>query len=204
MEEKRNKKGQTLSQFLAEYDATKYERPSVTVDTVMLHDGNILLIKRGDHPFIGAWALPGGFVEPNETTDAAVRRELCEETGISRIAAKQLHVWSDPNRDPRTRVITVSYLVTFIDEVQLASAGDDAADAAWFKLEYGLKVDSDEQDTLYVRMTHVSECIEFSVRRTLSPYGEDPSYALLSDSPTASDHALIIADALYKILDKKL
>lgn len=204
MEEKRNKNGQTLAEFLAAYDASKYERPSVTVDAVMLHDGKVLLIKRGDHPFIGTWALPGGFVEPNETTDSAVRRELCEETGISRVSAKQLRVWSDPARDPRTRVITVAYLISFIDEVQLPSAGDDAADAVWFDLEYGLSVDSDTQDTLYIRLTHGYELLEYSVLRTLSPYGEDAAYKMLTDTPIASDHALIIADALYKILDKKL
>ncbi|MBO7217054.1 MAG: NUDIX hydrolase, partial [Clostridia bacterium] len=78
MTEKRNALGQTEAEFLAAYDASKFERPSVTVDMVIFCENKVLLIKRANHPFIDTWALPGGFVEPDETCEQAAARELME------------------------------------------------------------------------------------------------------------------------------
>ena len=90
----RDKNGLTEAEFLARYDAGKYPRPSVTADVAaFLHeDGKprVLLVRRGGHPFIGTWALPGGFVEPEETVETAARRELWEETGIENVPVRQI------------------------------------------------------------------------------------------------------------------
>ena len=130
--------------FLAWYqeqDQPKYEKPSVTVDMVLMcynkeeEQLKIALIQRKGHPFRNSWALPGGFVNPQESTGDSVIRETNEEIGvtISKQNIEQLHTFSTPNRDPRGWVITVSYLA-FIGEEPL-SAGDDANQVRWFSLE---------------------------------------------------------------------
>lgn len=132
------------TEFLAWYqeqDQPKYEKPSVTVDMVLMcynkeeEQLKIALIQRKGHPFRNSWALPGGFVNPQESTGDSVIRETNEEIGvtISKQNIEQLHTFSTPNRDPRGWVITVSYLA-FIGEEPL-SAGDDTNQVRWFSLE---------------------------------------------------------------------
>src|SRR4051812_5327538 len=93
----------------------EYPRPAVTVDCVVfgldptVDDLKILLIQRRGEPFAGMWALPGGFVNMDETLEESARRELQEETGISRLFLEQLYTFGDPGRDPRERVVTVAY-----------------------------------------------------------------------------------------------
>jgi 8-oxo-dGTP diphosphatase len=100
---------------MEKYDVSKFERPSVTVDivifTVINNDLKVLLIKRGLPPFVGHWALPGGFVHMDESLEEAARRELKEETGVEskEVYLEQLYTFGEPKRDPRTRVITVAY-----------------------------------------------------------------------------------------------
>ena len=93
MNELRDKKGLTEAEFLAAYDPSKWERPSVTVDMFCYcrENRSLLMVKRGGHPFIGKWALPGGFLEPDETAEQAVRRELAEETGVNADAIIFMH-----------------------------------------------------------------------------------------------------------------
>ncbi len=143
----KNKLGLTEEQFLATYDANKFERPSVTVDMLIFTVTDeekknyrklpekvlrLLMIKRGDHPYIGQWALPGGFVQMDESLDKAALRELKEETNIDKIYMEQLYTWGEVGRDPRTRVISVSYM-SLVDSSTLdIKASDDADDAKWF------------------------------------------------------------------------
>ena len=116
----------------------EYARPSVTVDCVVFgldldaEDLKILLIQRSGRPFAGMWALPGGFVDMGETLEQAAKRELQEETGISRLYLEQLYTFGDPGRDPRGRTITVAYyaLVKLTDHT--IKADTDASDVAWF------------------------------------------------------------------------
>ncbi|MCX7710725.1 MAG: NUDIX hydrolase [Clostridia bacterium] len=147
----RNKQGLTEDEFLQEYDASIYERPSVTVDMLIFTVMNekkenyrklsekslkLLLIKRGDHPYMGQWALPGGFVSVKESIDEAALRELKTETNIDSIYMEQLYTWGEVNRDPRTRIISCSYMA-LVDSAALdIKAGDDAAEAFWFDLKY--------------------------------------------------------------------
>ena len=110
---KRGTEEDSEAAFLAAYDASVYERPSVTVDVALLTvqgEGlSTLLIKRGEHPERGRYALPGGFVAATESLDAAARRVLAEKANIERVFIEQLYTFGDPGRDPRTRVITVAY-----------------------------------------------------------------------------------------------
>lgn len=116
--------------------SSDYPRPLVAVDIVAIRliDRmlNTILIRRGNPPFEGTWALPGGFVNIDEAMDAAAARELREETGLSKHAVRQVHTFGDPARDPRGRVISVAYLALLPPNAAALRAADDAADADWF------------------------------------------------------------------------
>lgn len=115
----------------------KYPRPAVSADIVVLDRRSkkpkLLLIQRLRDPFANFWALPGGFMEIDETLEQAAIRELQEETGIVAQEVKQLGAFSQVDRDPRGRIITVAFLVEMTND-QNAVAADDAKDAKWFDL----------------------------------------------------------------------
>jgi 8-oxo-dGTP diphosphatase len=132
--------------FLASYDPTRHPRVAVTVDVVLLtvRAGRlaVLLVERKHHPSRGQWALPGGFVEPEEELDAAARRELQEETGVLLASGEgamelghleQLRSYGSPHRDPRMRVVSVAY-VGFTAPGDVV-AGSDAADARFWAVD---------------------------------------------------------------------
>ena len=115
----------------------EYPRPAVTVDivlfTVRQGELSVLLIRRGQPPFKGAWALPGGFVDDGEGLEHAARRELEEETGLTGMPLHQLGAFGDPGRDPRGHTVSIAYLA-FLSAPPRAVAGDDATDAQWLPL----------------------------------------------------------------------
>lgn len=115
-----------------------YARPALTVDIAIITieaNPQVLLIRRKHEPFVGAWALPGGFVDENERLADAARRELVEETGVKDIDLEQLHTFGDPGRDPRGWTVTVVYLARVLPLSLKVQAADDAADAKWFRLD---------------------------------------------------------------------
>jgi len=120
----------------ATYDASRYERPSVTVDlaifTLKDRELHVLLVKRRNWPFEGHWALPGGFVEMHESLDQAARRELEEETGVQNVYLEQLYTFGDPERDPRTRVISVAYIALIGADMHQLHVSDESIDVNWF------------------------------------------------------------------------
>jgi len=110
---KPKKRPESEAEFLASYDPSEFERPSVTVDVVLISvfDGALytLVLRRSEHPHRGRYALPGGFVGMRESLESAARRVLATKTGLSGLYLEQLYTFADPDRDPRTRVITVAY-----------------------------------------------------------------------------------------------
>jgi 8-oxo-dGTP diphosphatase len=114
-----------------------YPRPALTVDVVLIKEGDdgpeILLIQRNHPPFVGHWALPGGFVDENEPLEKAARRELFEETGLKPSTLRQIGAFGDPGRDPRGWTVSVAFW-TRITEEMIPHAGDDAGDARWWPL----------------------------------------------------------------------
>jgi len=112
--------------------SSAYRNPALTTDAVWIHRGRILLVRRGKPPFRGMWALPGGFVEQQETVEAAVVRELKEETGLVARPWKLVGVYSGPERDPRKPSTSVAFLMR--GRVRKPRGGDDAASAEWVLL----------------------------------------------------------------------
>lgn len=138
-------------EFLAGYDLTKYDRPSVAADVVVfsvMKDDEcedvrrlqekklkILLIRRGGFPYKGSWAMPGGFCRKGEDVIDSARRELGEETGIDDAYVKLVGVYGEPGRDPRGWVISSTYMALMNARACHLKAGDDAQDARWFTVE---------------------------------------------------------------------
>ncbi len=118
--------------------------PALTVDAIWIDRDRILLVRRGRSPFRGRWALPGGFVETDETVEAAVARELHEETGLRARPRAIVGVYSGPHRDPRGPTTTVAFLMT--GRAGAPTGGDDATTAAWVPLAeaHGLAFDHDD------------------------------------------------------------
>lgn len=225
--DKRNKDGLNEQQFLEAYDASRFERPSVTVDMLIFtvtdeEESNyrklpqkelrLLLVKRADHPFIGQWALPGGFVHMDESLDEAARRELREETNVESIYMEQLYTFGELRRDPRTRVISTAYMALVDSSRLIIRSGDDACDARWFTVS--LKPYSEQKTrtakgfveesisilTLYspdgeltaqVRTVRTAEGRAQRVERNVLPGGE-----------LAFDHALIITNGVERLRNK--
>lgn len=114
----------------------KYPRPSVTADCIVITkeaEPKVLLIERGDEPFKGCWAFPGGFMNMDESTEQCAIRELEEETGQKVSEVHQIGAYSKVDRDPRGRTVTVAYLA-IVDAPMAVSGQDDAAKAQWFPL----------------------------------------------------------------------
>ncbi len=104
-----------------------HDRPSLTVDCAVFHEGAVVLIRRAHEPFAGWYALPGGFVEIGETVEEACRRETREETGLIVTDLRLVGVYSDPRRDPRRHTVSIAYLATA--DLSTLQAGDDASAA---------------------------------------------------------------------------
>lgn len=222
-----NKKGLTEEEFLTGYDAGKYERPSMTVDTLVFTVADeeepntrknpqkklqVLLIKRGDHPFLGQWALPGGFINMTESLEEAAARELKEESNLDNIYMEQLYSWGEVDRDPRTRVISTSYMA-LVDKNKLSlRAGDDASDAKWFSLRDSIikeekinREDGYEQHS-FIRLdfTDGSEEISAVIKVVKTVSGKVSRYDryIIESKGLAFDHAKIIQYGLERLRNK--
>lgn len=222
-----DRNGLTEEEFLAQYDAGDYERPSVATDMVIFtvtdaeeknyrklpsKELRVLLIQRGGHPFLGKWALPGGFVRPTETTEQAAQRELREETGVDDVYLEQLYTFSDPGRDPRTWVMSCSYMALIDSSKVQVVAGDDADHAAWFQVSYRLLREQKDlleegyQMTWQYELKLTREDITMSAvveRRVTSTEATSATeYAILENDGLAFDHAKIITCAIERLRGK--
>lgn len=170
--ERKNEEGLTEKEFLAQYRPGDYERPSVTVDMLIFAvdheeaEAELLLIRRKNHPCIGQWAIPGGFVNFNESLEEAAARELEEETGLRDICMEQLYTWGNVKRDPRTRVISVSYMAAVPKNQLIPKAGDDAAKARWFQVKKKKLSDRENGATYALTIENEEEHIFMSYRIT--------------------------------------
>lgn len=182
------------AEFLQAYDQSRYPRPALTADALVLTPDNkeLLLVRRGNHPFRGCMALPGGFVGAGETAEAAAVRELFEETGIS-LPLKQFYTVSTPGRDPRGW--TVSVVFWGRTERTALRAGDDAAAASFVDFEV---IDKDNKAFLYLGGALSAEC---EIYRDNGCFDFCRS-KIITSYDLAFDHALLIIMAKMTICQK--
>jgi 8-oxo-dGTP diphosphatase len=147
-----------------------YWHPAVTVDAVVFgydeEEGglSVLLIERGEEPFKGSWALPGGFItQTDESVEAAVRRELQEETNVEGIYLKEFKTFSKIDRDPRPdeRVITIAFLALVVKDSFQIKGGDDAKNAQWFSIGRLPELAFDHQEIIEVAFERLQQIVHF-------------------------------------------
>ncbi|MCI6886821.1 MAG: NUDIX hydrolase [Lachnospiraceae bacterium] len=207
----RNRAGLNLEEFLEGYNPKKYDCPSNTTDIIVVRSREkleywgqplqVLMVKRSNHPSIGFWATPGGFVEMREDLDQGAARELEEETGVSGLPLQQLKTWGNYDRDPRWRVITTSFLALVEGDIPV-KAGDDAADAVWMDVQLHQESDSSEsdQEIWNLRLSNAERALRISADVKVSRSGHrllpQERYELLKSDGIAVDHGCLIVQAL--------
>jgi 8-oxo-dGTP diphosphatase len=223
----RDKQGHTEEEFLRSYDVSIYDRPSIAVDMLIFtivdvqkenyrklpeKSIKLLLVKRGVHPYMGHWALPGGFVTMDESVDEAALRELKTETNIDDVYMEQLYTWGDVNRDPRTRVISCSYMALVDSKLLEVKAGDDADDARWFSVRYSVleeKKTTLENDFAFekvVKMTFSNDkdILEATVKVMEKSSGKAATVVreVMVSNGIAFDHVKMIQYAVERLRNK--
>ena len=174
----------------------QYARPALAVDCVVFgldEDLQVLLIQRDIPPFQGRWALPGGFVRMDETLDEAARRELTEETGVTRVYLEQLYTFSDLDRDPRERVVSVAYYALVKLSDHRVKAATDAREAAWFSVVDLPNLAFDHDKVLHAALTRLKGQVVYQ------PIG----FELLPPKFTLSQLQRMYEVILEKELDKR-
>lgn len=225
-------------EFLKNYDASQYENPSVTTDTIILSTTRIknedkrkkderkleiLLIKRKGHPDKGKWAIPGGFLEMSEDLLKSAKREVKEETNIEDFYIEQLYTWADKmkkngeikERDPRTKVVTVSHLALVKKDKHRIKADSDALDVAWFTIDrqiinkrkmYNEKENKHKviiQQRFFLENPNY-ETIEFLVEKVIEIKDSiiERDYRIETSNGLAFDHERILDYALERLSNK--
>jgi 8-oxo-dGTP diphosphatase len=175
----------------------EYPRPSLTVDCVIfgLDDTDLkaLLIQRGQAPFEGQWALPGGFVHMDETLEEAARRELEEETGVNHVFLEQLYTFGAVKRDPRERVVTVAYYALVKLSDQRIRASTDARNAAWFAVDDLPTLAFDHDEIVETALTRLKNKVRYQ------PLG----FELLPEKFTLTQLQKLYETILERELDKR-
>lgn len=210
--------------FLDKYNLETYARPSVAADMAVFtiidskadnyrklsqKQFSVLLIKRGEYPCKNMWALPGGFVRPGETVEQTAYRELQEEAGITNVCLTQLHVFSEPQRDPRGWIISCAFMALADSQRFKLKSSSDAIDVKWFTMKY----ESITSDTvrnngrnarknlyrlsLYNEEDNLSAVIETESSRKQN----EAEYRIINTNGIAFDHAKIIAYAISHLRD---
>lgn len=211
----RDKNGLTEKEFLASYTPKAYPRPSVAADIVVFtvtdeerdnyrklprKELRVLLIQRGGHPYLNCWALPGGFVRPEETTEQTAYRELREETGVNQVYLEQLYTFSQPGRDPRTWVMSSAYMALIDSGKVCIQAGDDAAGAAWFEASLRIQEERDGKEVWKLELSKGEQRMEALLEKEKE--GTFAGGRILENNGLAFDHAQIIAYGLERLRGK--
>ena len=187
-----DKDGLTEEEYLKAYRPGDWPRPSVTADIAVFREREqgreLLLIRRGGHPFLGKWALPGGFSEPGETVDEAAARELREETSLKDIPLTPVGFFSMPGRDVRAWTMTEGFAAILPEDGPEPTAGDDARETGWFL------VDSRWSDGVLTLFFQGPERFEAKLSRD-GVY----AFAIRDTGGLAFDHAHIIARAMERM-----
>ncbi len=199
----------TENEFLAEYKLSDYERPSVTADVAafMIRSGektsyrkdpehklSLLLIRRGGHPYKGMWALPGGFMQSDETVEECALREIMEETSVRPVSIMPVGIFSQPGRDPRGWIISSAYVSIISEESVKQVACDDASDAQWFNVSF-----EEEEDGIFRLSLSYEDIVLNAVLAEKSASFGRTMFDIVDSGSLAFDHAAIIAAALMAL-----
>lgn len=211
MNRKENKSSAAYDEetFLSSYSIEAYDRPSVTTDIVAFkvraesgdtyrHNSksklSILMVKRGEHPYKDMWALPGGFLRKNETVEECAFREIEEEAAVSPISLMPVGIFSNPNRDPRGRIISNVFLSIICDDAK-PKGGTDAVEARWFDVSF-----YEESDYYHLIMTSDGITLKSKLRK-LKTIFKKTDFDIVEGKDLAFDHASIIGTAITLLRD---
>ena len=174
-----------------------YPHPAVSTDVVVFTIRHwrlqILLVRRANPPYQGEWALPGGFVNIDEDIEACAARELAEETGIKGVYLEQLYTFGNPNRDPRERVISVSYYALLPSDRLRIRAASDASDAAWFDFDQQPNLAFDHAEIVNTAHQRLVAKLDYSTI----------AFEFMPDSFTLSELQRVYETLLNESLDKR-
>lgn len=225
-------------EYLENYNIGQFERPSVATDIVafaVMQDGEqsnirklanrelkLLLVKRSQFPYKGAWALPGGFLRPGETIEETAMRELLEETGVENPFLHLAGVYSEAGRDPRGWIISNSFISLINAENCSLRADTDAWDAAWFCVKLQSDNTSSDDSTSTTKMIKHTLTLSFdsassdsnikgdenieikaivSEKSTRKGHNHVSSYQIVDSGELGFDHAKIIVQSLLELRD---
>ncbi len=215
-------KKRTLSngekEFLEAYNINDFQKPSLATDIVLFVAENnkkisenslsIVMIKRGEHPFMNNWALPGGFVKPNETVEQTAYRELREEAGVKDVLLSQFQVFSEPKRDPRGWIMSCAFVALAEKQNISLKFGDDAIDAQLFSVKFEKNNENQTEniktENFILKLSnHENELTAEIVKITITLIlGKKETYKIVKSTDFAFDHAKIIALALDTVFSK--
>jgi len=197
-------------EFLKDYDSSKFEKLSITADTLIFSVadekvGNyrklpekkfsVLLVKRNSYPFKDKWCLPGGFIGINETIDDAAKRILKLETNLQDIYMEQLYTFGAINRDPRMRIVSVSYMA-LVDKNRLKE--NLSSNASWFQMNI-------LEDTKEIQVIFDNEVENFSIiieKKLKNPTSDRYEYIVKKNEQLAFDHAKVIVSGISRLKNK--
>ena len=205
-----NNKYNSEEEFLKDYNPNDYDRLSLTTDILIfsVSDGvqenyrrlskkyfSVLLVKRNTYPFKDKWCLPGGFINIDEDLEDAAKRILKKEANIDDIYIEQLYTYGTPNRDPRMRVISTSYMA-LIDKNKLESKLPD--NASWFNVMV-----LEDKKQINITLDNGKEEIKFKIKKTLKEKTTDRyKFEIVENDKLAFDHALVIAAGISRLKNK--
>ncbi len=197
-------------EFLKDYDVSIFDRPSVTSDICLFSVSSenqnnyrklskkyfsVLLVKRNNYPYKGKWCLPGGFVGIKETSEEAARRVLAAETNLHNVFLEQLYTFDDINRDPRCRVMSVTYM-GLVDKNKL----DDSLfeNASWFNI-----TTLEDNDYYHVTLDNGNEQLKFVVKKVLKEETTDRyKFEIIENDSLAFDHPKAIISGMERLKNK--
>ncbi len=199
-------------EFLKHYNPEAFDQLSMTVDILLISVSSekqenyrktnkkmmsILLVKRDDYPYKDKWCLPGGFLNPKtETLEECAKRVLKRETNLKEIYLEQLYTFDDINRDPRTRVVSTSY-IALIDKNRLTDKIN--TNASWFDIV----LFEENQNKVDMVLSNGSDIIKFSIKKKLCERTTDRyKFEILENKDLAFDHPLVILSGLERIKNK--
>ena len=205
-----NKFYSSEEEFLKNYDSSQFEKLSMTADTLIFsvadeEVGNyrklpekkfsVLLVKRNSYPFKDKWCLPGGFVRIDETLDDAAKRILKTETNLKDIYMEQLYTFGDVNRDPRMRIVSVSYMA-LVDKNRLSK--DLNPNASWFDIT----LIEEKDGVVDIILDNKTEVLHLQIKKTLREKTTDRYQFSTKKNTLAFDHDLVVLSGIERIKNK--